>query len=51
MRLVDAMQLEFYRVVPAVYEGIFYSIYPATAALKGFNVKAFPWYVNSWLER
>ncbi|MBM3944006.1 MAG: hypothetical protein FJ317_00745 [SAR202 cluster bacterium] len=51
LALIDQIQVEFYKAVPAVYEGIFYSIYPATAALKNFEVKAFPYYANSWLER
>ncbi|MBM3947720.1 MAG: hypothetical protein FJ312_00475 [SAR202 cluster bacterium] len=51
LRLVDEIQAEFYKNVPALYLGIFYSIYPATAALKDFEVKAFPFYANSWLER
>ncbi len=51
LRLVDELQVEFYRNVPALYLGVFYSIYPATAALKNFEVKAFPYYANSWLER
>ncbi|MDA1188641.1 MAG: ABC transporter substrate-binding protein [Chloroflexi bacterium] len=50
-RLLDEIQLEFFKAVPAVYEGVFYSIYPATAALKNFEVKAFPYYANAWLER
>ena len=51
LRLVDELQIEFYKNVPALYLGVFYSIYPATAALKNFEVKAFPYYANSWLER
>ena len=51
LRLLDELQIEFYKNVPALYEGIFYSIYPATAALKNFEVKAFPYYANTWLER
>ena len=51
LRLVDELQVEFYRNVPALYLGVFYSIYPATSALKNFEVKAFPYYANSWLER
>ena len=51
LRLVDEIQIEFYRNAPAVYEGVFYSLFPATAALKNFEVKAFPYYTNTWLER
>ncbi len=51
MRLLDEIQIEFYRNAPAVYEGVFYSIFPAVVALKNFEVKAFPYYANTWLER
>ena len=51
VKLLDELQIEFYKNVPALYEGIFYSIYPATAALKDFEVKAFPYYANTWLDR
>jgi len=51
LRIVEEMQIEFYRNAPAVYEGVFYSLFPATSELKNFEVKAFPHYANTWLER
>jgi peptide/nickel transport system substrate-binding protein len=50
-RVMEEMQVEFFKNVNALYVGVFYSIYPHTSALKNLEVKAVPFYANTWLER
>ena len=49
--LVEQIQLEGYKAVLWIEPGIFFSIYPHTAALKNFTMKALPYYINTWLVR
>ena len=49
--LIDQIQLEGYRAVLWVEPGVFFSIYPHTADLKNFEVKALTYYINAWVER
>ncbi|MBM3949702.1 MAG: hypothetical protein FJ312_10805 [SAR202 cluster bacterium] len=49
--LVEKLQRNMYEEVISILLGQFFSIYPHTAALKNFEVKAIPYYVNTWLER
>ena len=39
------------RKVTSLSLGQFFPIVPHTTDLKGFEVKALPFYVNTWLER
>jgi len=50
LELISDMQLEAYRAVIWIEPGVFYSIYPATARLKNFYVRALPYYTSAWLE-
>ena len=49
--LVEQIQRNLYEEVVSILLGQFFSIYPHTADLKNFEVKAIPFYVNTWLER
>ena len=49
--LVEQIQRNLYEEVISILLGQFFSIYPHTADLKNFEVKAIPFYVNTWLER
>jgi len=49
--IAEQLQLEAYKQVVIVYLGTWYAIFPHTTALKNFQVKAFPYYANVWLER
>ena len=49
--IAEQLQLEAYKNVVIVYLGTWYAIFPHTTALKNFQVKAFPYYANVWLER
>jgi peptide/nickel transport system substrate-binding protein len=49
--LVELIQRNMYEEVISILLGQFFSIYPHTADLKNFEVKAIPFYVNTWLER
>ncbi len=49
--IVEQLQLEAYKNVVIVYLGTWYAIFPHTSDLKNFEVKAFPYYANVWLER
>ena len=50
MRIVEQIQKLAYENVVALYLGVFFSTYPHTSALKNFEVKAIPFYANTWLE-
>ncbi|MBM3944573.1 MAG: hypothetical protein FJ317_03670, partial [SAR202 cluster bacterium] len=50
-RLLDELQTTLYEQVVIVYLGIFYSLFPHTNDLKGIQVKAFPYFAGTWLER
>lgn len=50
-KYLDELQVLLYQQVEIVYLGIFYSIFPHTAALHDFEVRAIPFYANTWLER
>jgi peptide/nickel transport system substrate-binding protein len=50
-RLIEEIQVEGYEAVLWVEPGVFYSIYPTTADLKNFEVRALPYYINTWLTR
>jgi peptide/nickel transport system substrate-binding protein len=49
--LVEKIQRNMYEEVISILLGQFFSIYPHTADLKNFEVKAIPYYVNTWLEQ
>lgn len=49
--IAEQLQLEAYKNVVIVYLGTWYAIFPHTTELKNFQVKAFPYYANVWLER
>ena len=49
--IIKQIQLEGYINVQWVEPGNFYSIFPHTADLKNFEVRALPFYVNTWLTR
>ncbi|MDA1188435.1 MAG: ABC transporter substrate-binding protein [Chloroflexi bacterium] len=48
--LIEEMQIEAYKSVLWIEPGTFFSIYPHTAKLKNFHVRALPFYTSSWLE-
>jgi peptide/nickel transport system substrate-binding protein len=50
-RIVEQIQKLAYENVVALYLGVFFSIYPHTADLKNLEIKALPFYANTWLER
>ena len=49
--IVEEIQTQRWRKVTALSLGQFFPIVPHTSDLKGFEVKAIPFYVNTWLER
>jgi len=49
--LVELIQRNMYEEVISILLGQFFSIYPHTDQLKNFDIKAIPFYVNTWLER
>jgi len=49
--LVEQLQRNMYEEVISILLGQFFSIYPHTVELKNFEVKAIPFYVNTWVER
>ena len=49
--IVEEIQTQRWRKVTSLSLGQFFPIVPHTSDLKGFEVKALPFYVNTWLER
>ena len=49
--IVEEIQTQRWRKVTSLTLGQFFPIVPHTSDLKGFEVKAFPFYANTWLER
>ena len=49
--ILDRYQTALYENVYNVYLGVFYPMFPHTADLKNFDVKAIPFYSNSFLDR
>ncbi len=49
--IVEEIQTQRWRKVTSLSLGQFFPIVPHTTDLKGFEVKALPFYVNTWLER
>ena len=49
--ILDRYQTALYENVYNVYLGVFYPMFPHTADLKDFDVKAIPFYSNSFLDR
>ena len=49
--IVEEIQTQRWRKVTSLSLGQFFPIVPHTNDLKGFEVKAIPFYVNTWLER
>ena len=49
--IVEEIQTQRWRKVTALSLGQFFPIVPRTSDLKGFEMKAIPFYVNTWLER
>ena len=49
--IVEEIQTQRWRKVTSLSLGQFFPIVPHTSDLKGFEVKAIPFYVNTWLER
>ena len=50
-RIVEQIQTRRWEQVTSLSLGQFFPIVPHTNDLKGFEVKAIPFYVNTWLER
>ena len=48
--ILDEYQIALYENVYNVYLGVFYPMFPHDSDLKGFEVKAIPFYSNSWLQ-
>ena len=49
--ILDGYQIALYENVYNVYLGVFYPLFPHTSDLKDFDVKAIPFYSNSFLDR
>ena len=49
--IVEEIQTQRWRKVTSLSLGQFFPIVPHTNDLKGFEVKAIPFYINTWLER
>ncbi len=49
--IVEEIQTQRWRKVTSLSLGQFFPIVPHTNDLKGFEVKAIPFYVNTWIER
>ncbi len=49
-RIAEELQLEAYKNVVVVYLGTWYAIFPHTKKLQNFQVKAFPYFANVWLQ-
>ena len=50
-RIMEEIQRQRWKKVTSLTLGQFFPILPHTSDLKGFEVKAIPFYANTWLER
>ena len=49
--ILEDIQTEAFINVNSTYLGVFFTIFPHTSDLRNFEVKAFPFYANTWLTR